>query len=231
MQCRSKRTSDTASLRLKKGNLDLVFGISLLFFTACTLDTNTSSSIRPDSFRNGNVQTLSHRPATFPVHCPSNLRVLLSNGVELVYLGNDPNDPEICVLNSVGRGTYGMIFGITIGYGPTFFHSSLNQEKSSLRSLFPLSPNKSASYILMRTDGAWRRTWRVLGQQQITVPAGTFDTHVIELIEEGQFSNTFRGEQIQYIDRQTGLPVRVDSRIVRGLGNWPSWVAIKVEKI
>jgi hypothetical protein len=95
-----------------------------------------------------------------------------------------------------------------------------------MRPLFPLRAGNSAAYTVQRTDGMWRLQWRVLGEQEVEVPAGRFNVWLLEQIEEGMVGNVFRGGRIYYMDKMTGSPVKVQSRVVRGRANLANWEAL-----
>jgi hypothetical protein len=83
---------------------------------------------------------------------------------------------------------------------------------------------------MMVRDGGWQMTWRVVGDETITLRAGRFDTWVIEVVDEGRMNANFRGERRLWIDKATGATLRQDARVVRGGGrpNEGSWEAVAV---
>ncbi|WP_137126579.1 DUF3108 domain-containing protein [Roseomonas sp. HF4] len=145
-----------------------------------------------------------------------------SEGREFAFLGRDPDDAEVCMWTTTsGRGVSRQVRGLWSATAETSrFH------REGLRQLFPLGPSKTASYTSATNRGFWRYNWRVLGEQRVTVPAGEFDVWVLEFSEDS-VNNLFRGERIFYVDKATHTPVRVDSRVVRGMSSYtPSWQAV-----
>lgn len=54
----------------------------------------------------------------------------------------------------------------------------------AIDSLWPLATGKSAEAWVYNAEWAWKLSWRVLGQERVQVPAGTFDAWLIEHTEE-----------------------------------------------
>lgn len=50
--------------------------------------------------------------------------------------------------------------------------------------LWPLATGKTAEAWVYNTEWAWKLSWKVLGLERVTVPAGTFDAWLIEHTEE-----------------------------------------------
>lgn len=50
--------------------------------------------------------------------------------------------------------------------------------------LWPLAEGKEASAWVYNAEWAWKLSWRVLGRETVRVPAGTFETWVVEHTEE-----------------------------------------------
>lgn len=145
-----------------------------------------------------------------------------TEGREFTFMGRDPADAEICVWSTLGSRTLSrQIRGLWSETAETArFH------RAGLRPLFPLATGRSATYTSSSSNGFWRFNWRVLGEQRVTVPAGTFDVWVVEFTEDS-ITGGFRGERMFYIDKATHAPVRVDSAVRRGNAAYaPSWQAI-----
>lgn len=54
----------------------------------------------------------------------------------------------------------------------------------AIDTLWPLAPGKTASAWVYNGEWAWKLSWRVVGPQTVQVPAGTFETWLIEHTEE-----------------------------------------------
>lgn len=50
--------------------------------------------------------------------------------------------------------------------------------------LWPLAAGKTASAWVYNNEWAWKLSWQVVGEERVSVPAGTFDAWVIEHTEE-----------------------------------------------
>jgi hypothetical protein len=199
------------------------FAFSLLSALAITACQTEQASIRPQI---ASSSVPASQPIIVPANCPPQGLVLrTSHGREFFFLGRDPNDPEVCqwsATNSRSISRFIHTLASTEGEGA-------EQARVGLRALFPLAEGRSAQYNIQRSDGFWRVTWRVVGQTSVTVPAGTFRTWVVEMIEQGMFGNSFRGERIYYFDVDTGAVVKLDGRVVRGIARWsPPWEAVSL---
>jgi hypothetical protein len=162
-----------------------------------------------------------------PALCPPAGSVLrTTDGRQFSFLGRDPTDPETCRWSTAGVATVSrQLYGVTPADGVL-----ARESRIGLRRLFPAATGKSTTYSVQTSTGFWNITWCILAEQQITVPAGTFDVWVIENIEEGQLGNIYRGERIFYIEKSTGMAVKVTSRVVRGQANLANWEALSVQR-
>lgn len=158
---------------------------------------------------------------------PAGMVMRTSEGREFSFLGNDPTDPEVCLWNVGGVREVSRQLYALIGFDAV----TAREHRSGLRQISPFAVGRQASYVVMRNDGAWRYTWRVIGEEDTRTPAGVFRTWIIERIEEGTHGNSFRGEQILYMDKDTGVVVKLNSRIVRGQGGYSvPWEAISLRR-
>lgn len=193
-------------------------GSLVLALSGCQQDV---SSLRPVT--SASSPTAAVAQAITPATCPRSGAVLrTTTGREFTFLGRDPADPELCMWTVTGgRGVTRAFYGLWPTGDTQEFH------RAGLRRMQPLAVGRETSYQSRAQNSAWQHTWRVIGQERITVPAGAFDVWVVERIEQGMFNNGFRGEQIYYVDQQTGAVVKLLSRVVRGDGGYnASWEAV-----
>jgi hypothetical protein len=145
------------------------------------------------------------------------------DGREFTFMGRDPTDPELCRWSVAGVRNVTRAVHALMSVDST----AGNDHRIGLRRLAPFAVGKETSYAYQSSEGRWNFTWRVIGEQALNVPAGRYDTWIVEKIEEGFSPNYFRGEQIFYVDKETGAVVKVVSRVVRGRANYsPSWEAV-----
>ncbi|NKE45152.1 hypothetical protein HB662_10205 [Roseomonas frigidaquae] len=179
------------------------------------------ASIRPATSQM-TVAAASAVPADCP---PANTVIRTSIGSEFTYLGRDPSDAEFCVWRArdrLGRDLHNLR---PVPAGTEAFH------RAGVRQMLPLSVGRVAQYQSRSSDGAWNHTIRVVSADTVTVPAGRFDVWVVERIEEGTFNNGYRGEQVFYFERGTGVLVKQVSRLVRGTGSPGStWEAVSITR-
>jgi hypothetical protein len=89
----------------------------------------------------------------------------------------------------------------------------VRQGGERLRALWPLELGAQRwfqSYAVGSTGfpGSWYETYTVVRRETVTVPAGTFDTYVIEWEEAGRESNTYRATNTYWYAPSVGYFVR-----------------------
>lgn len=143
-----------------------------------------------------------------------------STPLRLAYRGRDATDGAACIINnerSVG--------GIYIR--PFVSDNSLPGVERSLRALLPFAPGRTAQSIGGAGAG-FRHAFEVIGTREVVVPAGRFTVWEIRYVQEA-LSGTFRGEVRFFVDRDTGVLVKVDTLIISGTGNFgPSREATRI---
>jgi hypothetical protein len=102
-----------------------------------------------------------------------------------------------------------------------------------LRQLWPLKVGNSVWFETrgVSTDGfpgSWYETYTVTGRKRVTVPAGTFDTFVIEWEEQGREGNAYRAKNTYYFAPALGYFVKFEPGESPGNKMEP-WVATRVE--
>lgn len=135
------------------------------------------------------------RTTVVPATCPPAGTIVQGGPVTLLYQGRNPNNQEQCMVS--GRAAW---HGISINPA----------DAALLRSVFPPAPGRRGSRTLQDSTGAWRETFEVVDQRQVTVPAGTFDVWVIRRVQERMFEAAGRGVETIYLERDTGMMVRRD---------------------
>jgi hypothetical protein len=193
----------------------------ILLLAACQQDAVTSLPSRA-------IAAGPPVPALCP---PAGLVVRRSDGRDVRHHGRDRTDPEVCISSIVGQpGFWRDLHGLAPAGNTASGDSLGEQARAGLRPLVPLATGRQASYLMMVRDGGWQMTWRVVGDETITLRAGRFDTWVIEVVDEGRMNANFRGERRLWIDKATGATLRQDARVVRGGGrhNEGSWEAVAV---
>lgn len=198
--------------------------VAVLALAACRQD---ESSIRPAALGASGGAANPTQGQIEPAICPPlGTEVRTTDGRLFSFLGRHPGDPESCRWNASG-----------VNRVSSFLHSLISSEMETapayrvgLRPLFPLATGKSVTFTVQRSAGIWKNTYRVLSEQRLTVPAGTFDVWLVERIEEGMFGNSYRGENIFFIEKNTGLIVKVVSSVVRGQGSLGNWEALSVRR-
>jgi len=78
------------------------------------------------------------------------------------------------------------------------------------------------------SPSAWTFAFDVQGTERIAVPAGTFDTVVVRVREQGMEPNAFRVEHGVWLDAATGVPIRVRHRVIVGVDTFTDWEATTV---
>jgi hypothetical protein len=101
----------------------------------------------------------------------------------------------------------------------------LDQGGSNLRNLFPLAVGKEVWFIVEGVAGgwyptSWDETFTVVRRERITVPAGTFDTYVIEWQEAGRLTNDWEATHTFWFAPEIGYFVKFRAAWHTTLKNW-----------
>jgi hypothetical protein len=106
--------------------------------------------------------------------------------------------------------------------------------RSWLAGLFPASVGRSGtgSYVGRSNQGSdtymWTREARIAGFEILDLPAGRFDTVLVEWDDRGMAGNTFRGRHRRWLDMRTGALVRSEARVLMGNGQEHAWQAVSI---
>lgn len=111
--------------------------------------------------------------------------------------------------------------------------SWMTQGAEKLRGLWPLAVGKKVWFESRGVSsdgfpGSWYETYTVTGRRTVTVPAGTFDTYVIEWEEQGREGNSYRSRNTYYFAPAVGYFVKFEPGGTPGNKMTP-WVAERVE--
>jgi len=169
------------------------------------------------------------RSESYKAACPPNGAMKrTSEGREFIYMGSDPSDPEVCEWSVSGRAQKSRIL---YGIGVAAENEHAEENRQALRKIFPLEVGKSASYSVLDNYTGRRVSYTVVSEQTITVPAGTFDTFLVENSWKGELGNNFHMVERYWIDKDSSVVVKVESNILNGYirgRRIPSWDALRV---
>ncbi|MBL6454940.1 hypothetical protein JMJ55_06370 [Belnapia sp. T6] len=131
--------------------------------------------------------------------CPEpGSRVTWDDGRSPTFTGTDPAEPGLCTAEAGGtpvKLAWGMVEGASYegrGHGP------------GMASLFPARTGANAAYnAQVSSPGSGIRyefetRWRVVGFEKLEVPAGRFDTVVLERVVNGTGSNATQNFTVRY---------------------------------
>jgi hypothetical protein len=76
--------------------------------------------------------------------------------------------------------------------------------------IWPLAVGKETTLVLSRDSQSWRITLKVLRIENVTLPAGTFETYVVERHDQGMGSNYYEGIRTFWYAPSTGTIVKFD---------------------
>ncbi|MCC7282572.1 MAG: hypothetical protein IT556_09330 [Acetobacteraceae bacterium] len=165
-------------------------------------------------------------PAQFS--CPANGTIVeTTNGVRR-YFGAAPNDPELCVMQRPeDQGQVRRVYSL-FTYNPY----DTGQVRAALRQFFPLYPGKSVRHSILVPGSQTILTFTAVGRESVTVPAGTFDTWVIDIAEQGVgFGNDFAASRRTWLDATRWFSVKETYQIERerwAVPTVPDWQATRV---
>jgi hypothetical protein len=160
--------------------------------------------------------------------CPEpGSRVVWDDGRSLVFTGADPADPAICLARPAAGGS-----PLRLAWGLVEETASEGRgHRPGMASLFPAKTGANASYTAtVSSSGSgiqypYDTRWRVMGFERLQVPAGQFDTVVLERAVAGTGANAAQTFTVRYwLDGVSGIllkrsvaPGRGGSTLLRGL--------------
>lgn len=107
--------------------------------------------------------------------------------------------------------------------------SGSTYDASALQGLWPLKVGKTVQFIQHRDQDAWRQTVKVLRTESVAVPAGRFDTFVVQRESRGLGANNFLATYTYWYAPYPGAIVKyqVDQQAGAAVAD-RSWVATHV---
>lgn len=152
------------------------------------------------------------------------------DGRMIVYAGASESDPEMCVYALTVSGqerTVHALFNIS-----TLSQYTPGQERVQLRGLFPFAPGRVATWQTHNFYGeAWQVTVTIVGQETVTVPAGTYTAWKQTLNDRGFGFNSWEIEYTRWV-LDDGTVIKQTGRAIRGVtgaGAFPqTWAAVQV---
>jgi hypothetical protein len=97
--------------------------------------------------------------------------------------------------------------------------------------LWPLEVGNEASVVVTRGDQSWRYTLKVLRSETVTIPAGQFQTYVVERRQQGMGSNFHESIATYWYAPSVGTVVKFESKLLAGTSrDPPSWEAAGISK-
>jgi hypothetical protein len=160
-----------------------------------------------------------------------------STGTVLTFLGVDPNASDICIGRNAAGNPFELVRGIwsISGYWP----DTIPGVRDAIMKLTTMVPGTEVTMTVTgRTSinddprpGTWTHTVKVLGEQTITLPAGTFRTVVISDHDRGKGVTGYDGTSYIWWDRETGLRVKRHTGTTSGTPpKTPDWELTALQK-
>jgi hypothetical protein len=88
--------------------------------------------------------------------------------------------------------------------------------KDKLDALWPLAVGKETSYQWNTARFAGVFAYKVARMEEVSVPAGKYQTYVIEIQERGVGGNTFSADEIRWFAPEIGVAVKTQYRVTGG---------------
>lgn len=155
---------------------------------------------------------------TWTFACPeAESRVTWDDGRSLVFGGADPADAGICLAHA-GSAAVRLTWGVVEAT-----NSEGNGHRPGMASLFPAKTGANASYTAtVSYPGSgiqypFETRWRVVGFEPLEVPAGKFDTVVLERTVNGTGANSAQAYTVRYwLEGVSGVLLRRKVELGRG---------------
>jgi hypothetical protein len=143
----------------------------------------------------------------------------VSGYIEIVAV----DDMQVTTINAAGEISHR--FGL---FDPLPIEAQLDARAPE--GIWPLVVGKEISFARSRDDSKWQETIKVVRTEHLTVPAGTFDTYVVERHTLGMGGNDFDGTSMYWYAPSVGDIVKYDVTVKSGTptpGNTP-WEATRI---
>jgi hypothetical protein len=98
----------------------------------------------------------------------------------------------------------------------------LQYDRRTVEGLWPLSVGKTVDVNASRENQVWHVEFKVLRTERVNVPAGTFDTFVIQQRERGIGGNSYRGTTTRWYAPTLGVPVKYE-QVIESQNNTTAW--------
>lgn len=163
------------------------------------------------------AQTLGEKPWDFT--CPADgTAVTYDDGRRLSFSGADPADPKVCLARTDAGQQVRLIWGMV--------EEGASEGRGHAAPMTPLFPAKTGGNVSYTADlsspgsGIQYRfdtRWRVVGFEQVEVPAGKFNAVVFERSVQGTGSNAGQSFKLTYwVDGNSGAVVKRTVELGRG---------------
>jgi hypothetical protein len=121
------------------------------------------------------------------------------------------------------------------GGGFTTMHALFQEEPENTASysrrevegLWPLQVGKRGSTDMITQQGGRNLRWEVVRTENVTVPAGTFATYVVEKRERSSDDQYLATDRWWYAP-QLGFPVKYEQELVRGIDRRAPWELVSI---
>lgn len=154
-------------------------------------------------------QTRGEKPWDFTCPADGNA-VTYDDGRQWRFAGADPADPGIC------RATTGTGQPVRLVWG--MVEETASEGRGHRAPMAPLFPAKSGANVAYTADLSapgsglqyrYDTRWRLIGWQEVTVPAGRFNAVVFERSVQGTGANATQGFKLTYwVDGSSGVLVK-----------------------
>lgn len=155
---------------------------------------------------------------TWTFACPeAGSAVTWDDGRTLAFTGPDPADASICAARA-GAGTTRLVWGMV--------EETANEgrgHRGGMEGLFPAKTGGNTSYtatVSLPGSGIqypFETRWRVVGFEKLEIPAGTFDSVVLERMVNGTGANASQTFTVRYwLDGVSGILLKRNVTLGRG---------------
>ena len=156
--------------------------------------------------------------------------VTYSNGITLRYTGAEPNDPFVCLRRNANGDTQRLLYNV-------YPLPAVNEQaiRAGMARLWPASQGGSSSFVYISETTAggghtsqFQQRWRVERRERLSIGGNERDTVVLTRVREGMLGNNFHATNTLWVDVATGLTVRSDIAVTRGVSNEQNVVATAI---
>lgn len=202
-------------------------GLAVLLLGACAQQQPADNPGMPPGLGSGPAAGgLGAYPVQFS--CPANGTIVETTNGTRRFFGSAPNDPELCVMQRPeDQGQVRRVYSFF-----TYNDYDASQIRAALREFFPLYPGKQVRHSILVPGSETILTFTAVQRTSVTVPAGTFDTWVIDIAEQGVgFGNDFAASRRTWMEANRWFSVKETYQIERerwAVQTVPDWEATRV---